>query len=298
MHDSGKLTVNEAEPLLDRCFILGEGPAYDMGTDTILWVDIKAGSLLLWNCKTRKLQEIQTGQYLGAVVPVENGGYLAAMTTGIYYLNEMGLRFMCRPAELKDNLRLNDAKCDPAGRLWFGTLGLFKNNAPEGSLLRLDHDGTCHRVLEGVKVSNGLAWSADGKTMFFIDTPQKGVDTFDYDIKDGSISNRRRVINFPDNFPDGMTIDAEDKLWVALWGAGKVVRCDPLTGGIIKEIPISTANVSSCCFAGKDLDDLIITTSGEGFSDAWAGRIYHVKPGVRGTPTIPFKDCSNHFLLR
>jgi sugar lactone lactonase YvrE len=275
------------KPLLDRRFMLGEGPGYDDRTDSIFWVDIKTGSFLLWNRKTRKLREIQTGQYLGAAVPVKRGGYLAAMTTGIYHVDGRGLTFICRPEELRDNLRINDAKCDPAGRFWFGTIGLFEN-APEGSLFRLDPGGSCCRVLSGPRVSNGLAWSRDGKIMYYIDTPRKGVDAFDYDPQSGAISKRRRIINFPARIPDGMTIDEEGKLWVALWGSGCIVRCDPENGNIVGKIMVPAVNTTSCCFAGENLDILVITSSGEGFDDPLAGRVFYAEPGIRGTPTGVF----------
>jgi sugar lactone lactonase YvrE len=284
------VTIYQAKPLLDRRFILGEWPAYDARTGTVLWVDIKTGSLFLFDRKTAELRELQTGQYLGAAVPTASGKYLAAMTAGVYYLDETGLTFICRPPELKDNLRINDAKCDPAGRFWFGTAGLFRN-APEGSLFRLDPDGTCRRMLAGVNVSNGLAWSADGKIMYFIDTPEQRVDAFDFNMDTGDISNRRPVIRFPDNFPDGMTIDAEDKLWVALWGGSRVVRCDPLSGAVIGEVPLPAVNTTSCCFAGENLDTLIITSSGETFEDPRAGCVFYTNPGIRGTPTCLFKDA-------
>jgi sugar lactone lactonase YvrE len=279
--------ICDVKPLLDRRFLLGEGPGYDERTDSVFWVDIKTGSLFLWNHKARNLREIQTGQYLGAAVPQKSGGYLVAMTTGIYQMDDWGLTFICRPGELWDNLRINDAKCDPAGRFWFGTTGLFEN-APEGSLFRLDPDGSCHRMLSGPKTSNGLAWSLDGTIMYYIDSPQNGVDAFDYDLESGIISDRHRIISFPDQIPDGMTIDREGKLWVALWGSSKVVRCDPETGSIIGEIIVPSVNTSSCCFVGKNLDILVITTSGEGFDDPMAGCVYYAEPGIQGTPTRIF----------
>lgn len=272
------------KPLTDRRFLLAEGPGYDDRSDSIFWVDIKTGSLFIWDCKTRNLREIQTGQYLGAAVPAKKGGYLAAMTTGVYQVDDRGLRCICRPGELQDNLRVNDGKCDPAGRFWFGTMGLF-DDAPEGSLFRLDPDGSCRRVLAGPRISNGLAWSGDGRIMYYIDTPQMGVDVFDCDPETGDISNRRRLISFPEQNPDGMTIDEEGKLWIALWGSGKVVRCDPEKGTVIGEVAVPAKHSSSCCFAGKNLDILIITSSGEGFDDALAGCVFYAEPGIRGTPT-------------
>jgi sugar lactone lactonase YvrE len=281
------LQIFDVKPLLDRRFLLGEGPGYDDCTDSIFWVDIKTGSLFLWNCKTRDLREIQTGQYLGAAVPMKSGGYLAALTTGIYRVDDRGITFLCRPGELQDNLRINDAKCDPAGRFWFGTVGLFEN-APEGSLFRFDPDGSCRRMLSGPKVSNGLAWSQDGRIMYYIDTPRNGVDAFDYDLESGVISNRRKIISFFDQIPDGMTIDGEGKLWIALWGSGKVVRCDPENGNVIGEIKVPAVNTTSCCFAGKNLDTLVITSSGEGFDNPLAGCVFYAKLGIQGTPTRIF----------
>ncbi|MDR0472622.1 MAG: SMP-30/gluconolactonase/LRE family protein [Treponema sp.] len=278
-----------AELLLDRRFLLGEGPAYDSRKDRIIWVDIHTGAFFSWNPKTHKLEETKTGQNLGAIVPTEKGRYLAAMATGVYYLDNNGLSLLCRPPELMDNLRLNDAKCDPAGRFWFGTTGLF-GNAPEGSLFRLDPDGNCRLMLKGPKTSNGLAWSNDKKTMYYIDSGESSVDAFDYDHTSGSISNRRRLLAAEGHTPDGMTIDEEGKLWIALWGGGKVIRFDPENREIIGEIPLPAKNTTSCCFAGENLDTLIITSSGEGFDDPKAGCVFYANPGICGAPTWCYND--------
>ena len=284
------LVRHEAKALLDRRFLLAEGPFYVAKENILGWVDIKAGALLLYETDTCKLRELQTGQYLGAAVPTRGGSYLSAMTTGIYLLNEeRGLKLLCRPEGLKENYRLNDGKCDPAGRFLFGTISLFKGH-DQGCLFCLEPDGTCRIMLEGVKVSNGLAWSADGKTLFYIDTPTGGVDAFDYDLDKGEISNRRRIFTVNSGYPDGMTIDSCGMLWIALWGGGKVVRVDPAYGTVLAEIILPAKNVTSCCFGGADMGTLFITTSGEGFSDAGAGKIYEVCPGVSGARTVEFDD--------
>ncbi|GHV72186.1 hypothetical protein AGMMS49928_28380 [Spirochaetia bacterium] len=279
------------ESLLERRFILSEGPGYDSRSGRMFWVDIKTGSLFLYDDKTKNLKEIQTGQYLGAAVPARQGGFLAAMSTGLYHCDETGISLFARPPELRDNLRINDGKCDPAGRFWFGTIALFQN-VPPGFLLRLDSDGSCRPMQGGVKVSNGLAWSSDGKTMYFTDTAERATDAFDFNLEEGKISNRRRIITFSGaasaGFPDGMTIDEEDKLWIALWGGGKVIRCDPATAEILAEIKVPATNVSSCAFVGENLDDLLITSSGEGFTDPMEGRCFITKPGVRGRATHLF----------
>jgi len=284
------ITKYKADSLLTRRFLLGEGPAYDARKDRILWVDIRTGSFLQYDPKSGQLTEIQTGQYLGAIVPTERGGYLAALTTGVYYLDNAGLSLLCRPPELQDNLRLNDAKCDPKGRFWFGTTGLF-DNAPIGSLFRLDPDRSCHRMLEGPRISNGLAWSPDMTVMYYIDSAESGLDAFDFSPDTGSIVNRRRIFTTTGCVPDGMTIDEEGKLWIALWGGGKVIRFDPLTSEIIGEIPVPAVHTTSCCFAGEKLDTLIITSSGEGYDEPEAGRVFYAHVGVRGTPTWLYRDA-------
>ena len=284
-----QLKTYKAESLLERRFVLGEGPVWDSRRKIIAWVDIRTGALFEWDPARGKLGEIQTGQYLGAAVPAEKGGYLAAMTTGVYHLDEGGLSLICRPPELKDNLRLNDAKCDPFGRFWFGTLDLF-DNAPEGSLFRLDPDGSCRRMLAGPRMSNGLAWSLDCKTMYYIDSAEAGLDAFDFTPESGGIANRRRIFSTKGCTPDGMTIDEEGKLWIALWGGSKVIRLDPLKGEIIGEIPTPAVHTTSCCFAGEKLDTLIITSSAEGYDNPEAGRVFCATPGVRGAPTWFYRN--------
>ena len=235
------------------------------------------------------MEETKLGQNLGAIVPTEKGRYLAALTTGVYVFDGEGLSLLCRPPELVDGLRLNDAKCDPAGRFWFGTTGLF-GGAPEGSLYRLDPNGSCRRMLSGPKTSNGLAWSGDRKTMYYIDSGETSLDAFDYCHDTGDISNRRTLLKTEGFTPDGMTIDEEGMLWVALWGGSKVIRFDPDKRETIAEIPMPAKNTTSCCFAGEKLDLLFITSSGEGFDEPQAGYVFVAEPGVRGAPTWRFDD--------
>ena len=278
------------ESLLDRRFILGEGPGYDSRNKTMFWVDIKTGSLCIYDPAAAKLQEIQTGQYLGAAVPSGKEGYLAAMSTGVYHVDDNGLTLICRPPEIKENHRINDGKCDPKGRFLFGTMTLL-SPAPPSSLFRLDPDGNCRPMLSEVRLSNGLAWSLDGKSMYYIDTPEQGVDAFDFDMDEGHISNRRRILNITEGHPDGMTIDAEGKLWIALWGGGKVIRYDPANNEILSEIKVPATHVSSCAFVGENLDQLLITSSGEGFEEPTEGRVFIARPGPCGTATEIFNGA-------
>lgn len=284
------MKIWKPQPLLERRFVLGEGPCYNEQTGELSWVDIKLGALLILE-KSGKLREVQLGQYLGAAIPTKQGNYVALMTTGVYLTDgERLIRKLYEPEGMTLGARFNDAKCDSSGRLWAGTMALFAEPSPIGKLYRFDGSKRQTIMLEGVDTSNGIAWSRDDKTMYYIDTRTRGVDAFDYDAECGTIANRRRIIDVNDAFPDGMTIDAEGKLWVALWKGHEVRRYDPETGECIGKVEVPAQNVTSCCFGGDELETLYITTSGEGFDDPGAGRVYFVNVGVKGTPTMKFDE--------
>jgi sugar lactone lactonase YvrE len=283
------MTQYKAVTLIDQKFLLAEGPVYIPETDTLLFVDINVSTLFLYDLKTGELNDINTGQHLGAAVPTKSGRYLAAMTTGVYLLDEKSIRLICRPDELTPNLRLNDAKCGIDGRFLFGTIPLFYETSEPGSLFSIAPDGSYQKLNITPRVSNGMAWSADGKTLYYNDSETHGTDAFDYDLQTGAIANRCRVFT-TEYTPDGMTIDTEGMLWVALWGGHKVIRVDPADGKIIGEVPIPAENVTSCCFGGADYTTLFITTSGAWDESEGAGKIYAAETGVRGTPAVLFDD--------
>jgi sugar lactone lactonase YvrE len=196
---------------------------------------------------------------------------------------------------LPARIRFNDGKCDPAGRLWAGTMEL--QGEPEmGALYRLDPDRRVHQILDRVTISNGLAWSHDRRRMYYIDTPTFTIDAFDYDLTTGHITNRRVAATVPKDFgyPDGMTIDGEDMLWVAHFGGGRVTRWKPATGQLLDQIRVPTKNVTSCAFGGAKLDQLYITTArvalqpSELANEPQAGGLFIVEPGVTGRETFEF----------
>jgi sugar lactone lactonase YvrE len=192
------------------------------------------------------------------------------------------------------SLRMNDGKVDPAGRFWAGTMALDER-AGAGALYRLDPDGSVHTMLRGVTISNGLDWSDDGRTMFYIDSPTYSVDAFDFDPAAGTILNRRPFATVPksDGAPDGLTIDAEGHVWVAFWGGGAVRRYAP-DGTCVAEIRLPPKYVTSCTFGGADRRDLYITTQGLDVPAAdravqQAGALFVARPGPRGRPANRFK---------
>ena len=203
------------------------------------------------------------------------------------------------PEADKPENRFNDGKCDCSGRFWAGTMSKkldsgYGDSGPAGSVYCLEPDLRISRKIENVTISNGLGWSPDNGTLYYIDSPTKTVAAYDFDRRNGGISRKRVVVELPDGFvgmPDGMCVDAEGMLWIALWGGAGVTRWDPATGGLLQKLAVPALNVTSCVFGGTKLDELFITTARLGTdTQAYplAGGLFRVKPGVTGLPPFAF----------
>jgi sugar lactone lactonase YvrE len=277
---------------------LAEGPLWDHDAQTLYWVDILGKRIHRYRTETGSSDSLKLDQYIGAVVQHASGGLIAAMQHGFHRIDfESGrVEKLADPESDRPDNRFNDGKCDPAGRFWAGTMSL-KGQRGAGALYRLDRDGSVHKMADGVSISNGLAWSADRRTMYYIDTPTQSVYAFDYDLDTGEIANRRTVIRIPeaDGSPDGMSIDAEGKLWIALWGGWQVGCWDPDTGEKLMSIRVPTAHVTSCAFGGPDFMQLFITTAREGLSaeelerQPEAGCVFTAQVGVAGLPADKYQ---------
>ena len=272
---------------------LGEGPVWDARSGRLAWVDITANRLHLTDTATGATDTIELPLAVGAVAPRAAGGFVAALQDGFWVVGEgPALRITALP-EARPGLRFNDGKCDPAGRFWAGTMA-YDQGPGAGALYRLDHDGSATLVLDGVTVSNGLAWSRDGGTLYYIDTPTQRVDAFSYSPLTGAIGDRRPEIRIPPEAgaPDGMTIDEEGGLWIALWGGGAVHRY--VDGRLDRVIHVPVSQPTSCSFGGPGLDELYVTSAWEGLSSRerraqpLAGALFRVRPGVRGMPPAVF----------
>ena len=286
-----------AELLLDARADLGEGALWEPRRQALLWVDILAGNVHLFDPKTGQDRSINVGQPVGTVVHRKKGGAMVALRDGLGALDlESGKLTMVAntEAEIPTN-RFNDGKCDPAGRFWAGTMPFDGKNAA-GKLYCLYPDMTVKVMLDQVAISNGIVWTADAKTMYFIDSATYRVDAFDYDKSTGAIKNRRTAFEFPKElgFPDGSTLDEEGMLWVAQFGSGTVNRWDPRTGKLLQRINVPSPMATSCAFGGPQLDQLYITSSRLAMDEATlkrypqAGGIYVVEPGVRGVLSQEF----------
>jgi sugar lactone lactonase YvrE len=290
-------TINP-ELILDARALLGEGPIWDARASVLYWVDIAGCKVHIFKPATGGDRAIDVGQPVGTVVPRRAGGVMVALRDGFAALDldSSALTMIADPEAHLPGNRFNDGKCDPAGRFWAGTMRQAEDQRGGGSLYRLDPDLSVHKMLGDVTVANGIAWSSDARTMYFIDTPTMTVAAFDYNLETGDIANPRPVVHTPDGpgFPDGMTIDAEGMLWVAYWGGWRVVRWNPHTGEALAVIELPVERVTAPWFGGPNLDELYITTARVGLNDAGlanqphAGSIFVARPGVRGLAAFDF----------
>lgn len=287
----------EVQLVVDAKATLGEGPTWDHRTQQLYWVDIVEKKIHIYDPKKNETSQIPVDHQIGAVVVRESGGFIAATENGFYAINEQGEQtLIVDPEKDLPHNRFNDGKCDPVGRFWAGTMH-FDEDKPTGSLYVLDRDLTVRKMLTGITISNGLAWTSDQKTMYYIDSPTKQVAAFDFDLETGELTNKRIVVTIPDGegIPDGMTIDADGNLWVAQWGGYKVSKWNPHTGEKLGEIKVPAKQVTSCVFGGENLDELYITSARRGLDEKeleaypHSGGLFRVKTDVKGTESVFFK---------
>ena len=285
------------ETVVQRPSLVGEGAIWDSERKVLYWVDIIGQKLFVYDPATAENREIDTLQAVGTVVPRASGGLIVALHNGFASLDpDSGLmRPIADPERDIPANRFNDGKCDPAGRLWAGTME-FDGEPDRGALYCLDTDGTVTRKFGNVTISNGIVWSLDGRTMYYIDTGRNNVRAYDYDAATGAIGNERvTVTNAGSGHFDGMTMDAEGMVWVAIFGGSAVRRYDPESGVLLDAIELPMSQVTSCAFGGPDLTDLYVTSAclrlseSERSAEPLAGSLVKVVPGVEGLPAIPYR---------
>ncbi|MEA4889548.1 MAG: SMP-30/gluconolactonase/LRE family protein [Clostridiaceae bacterium] len=280
------------EMLVDAKAVIGEGPVWDEQTQRLFWVDIKGCRIHRYDPASGLDEQIATPRMVGAVALRRDGSLVAALEDGFYRVDftTAHIEEIWQTDQEAGN-RFNDGKCDPDGRFWAGTMSL-DGLRPSGALYRLDSDRSVRRLLSGVSISNGLAWSPDKKTVYYIDSPCREIWAFDYHPADTVLANKRTVVRTAGNegVPDGMTIDSEGRLWVAHWGGSRICVYDPRSGKKLDEIIFPVEQVSSCTFGGKNLNDLYVTTAWNTLSDAaraeqpQAGALYRVRTAAQGFP--------------
>ncbi|MBA2426804.1 MAG: SMP-30/gluconolactonase/LRE family protein [Actinobacteria bacterium] len=287
----------EVEIAMDAHAMLGEGPIWDDGTRCLVWVDIMEGHLHRYDPATGSSETMEVGQPVGAAAVRSMGGFVLALRDGFGLVERWGdeVRMIAdTEADIAGN-RMNDGKCDLTGRFFAGTMA-FAVTPGAGALYRLETDYSVTKMVGDLTISNGIGWSIDNRTMYHIDTPAHTLYAYDYDAATGSMGNRRSLIEVDpgDGSPDGMTVDAEGFLWVALYGGGAVRRYSP-EGDLVRTIALPATNITSCTFGGDGLSDLYITSAAQELSEdqlarePHAGALWRCSPGIKGLPPNDFK---------
>ncbi|MXM62636.1 SMP-30/gluconolactonase/LRE family protein [Streptomyces sp. HUCO-GS316] len=244
---------------------LGEGPTWDADAGRLIWIDILGSRVHTYDPASGRRTVRVTEQHVGAAKPRAGGGLVLNLRDGVGLLDPDG-SFRWLHHEPVPGRRANDAAVAPDGSLWAGTMRY--DEAPGGGTLsRVTGDGSVRVVLDDGAVSNGTGWSPDGRLMYYIDSPTRRLDVFGYDA-DGGVVDRRTLVEIEEGsgFPDGLTVDADGCVWVALWDGGAVRRYTP-AGELDRVIELPVPRVTACAFGGADLSDLYITTARTGLSD-------------------------------
>ncbi len=281
--------------------LLSEGPRWHEERAELLWVDILGRQLhrgtLAPDGSLDELATISIDRHVGAVAPVVDGGYILAAGTGFLFVDEDGsIRELAQPDAGRTDVRMNDGACDAHGRFWAGTLA-YDETPGAGTLYRLELDGSCTTVLTGLTISNGIGWSPDGSSMYLNDSGTGCVDAFRFEASSGAISERHTLVSTEQSpgVPDGLTVDEDGGIWVAIWGGGTVNRYAP-DGSLLATVPLPVQRPTSCAFGGPDRATLFVTSARAGLDEAArhrqpdSGRVFSVTGlGVRGLPCEPYR---------
>ncbi|HEX3846788.1 MAG TPA: SMP-30/gluconolactonase/LRE family protein [Steroidobacteraceae bacterium] len=281
--------------------VIGEGPRWNAAEQRLYWVDfIENQNIHTWDPASRELRTHRTEAPVSALGFRRAGGLIVATGGNIAEcdLRTGSLRLLASVDE-RPLMRLNDGAVDAEGRFWVGSMHTQQQDQPHGSLHRYDPDGSVHTMDSGITVSNGLGWSPDQRTLYFVDTFRRAVYAYDYSRATGSIGKRRVFVRTleADGYPDGMAVDAEGHVLVAFWGGWKVARYAP-DGALEREIRFPVANPTACAFGGPGLDELYVTSAKLALAadqlaaQPMAGDLFRVRLGIRGQPEPYFGPTS------
>lgn len=276
--------------------LLGEAPFWAVDEQALYWVDIDGKAILRYHPASDSRQVFPQDHEIGCVLPRRDGGFVAGIDDGLAYLGA-DLRSMALFATPESHIlrtRFNDGQCDRRGRLWVASADRDESE-PLGAIYRLNELGKLSREISGIMVGNGVAWSPDNGTMYFVDSGYGTIYALDYDIDTGTACNRRDFARVDKGYgcPDGLTVDAEGFIWSAHWSGWRVTRYDP-AGRIERVLELPVPNVTSLTFGGPDMDLLFITSARLGLSASQiaeaplSGGLFVVAPGARGLPECAF----------
>lgn len=289
------MIANQPQVLVNCQCLLGESPVWDSRCQRIVWLDILNNQIHQYSPELRNHQVLKIAKTPGCIDLSPAGEFFAAVEDGFARIDLTSGQIQML-AELEKNEvdnRFNDGKFDPAGRFWAGTMSVSGKSC-NGSLYAMDTDGSVSLKITGVGCSNGLVWNREHTRFYYIDSSSARITSYNYDLKTGNITNKAVVLDISreNGLPDGMTIDNEGMLWVALWDGWKVIRVDPETGEVLKSISLPVSRVTSCTFGGDNMQDLFITSARIGLSEEelekqpLAGSLFVVKnSGFQGVYT-------------
>ena len=279
--------------------LLGEGPVWDAKRKVICWVDILNGLIHEYSPQQKTQRTMEVHQMIGSFAVCTNGNFIAALQNGFAFIErETGeIKMITDPEDHLPNNRFNEGKCDPAGRFWAGTMSLIEEpNA--GNVYAIQNDQAPAKKIGDVSISNGMAWSTNQQTFYYIDTPTCEIVSYDYEKATGHISNKKIIIQIDekDGNPDGMTIDDEGMLWIAQWDGWQVTRWNPVSGEKLYSIQLPVSKITSCTFGGDNLEDLYITSAKAGLTEdelimqPLAGSLFVIHNcGFKGIPAVEFE---------
>lgn len=273
-----------------QCF-LGEGPYWHARQQSFFWVDIENGKLFEYNLNTKETETRSFPHRLAVVLEDKEGNLILGLDRKLarFDLETEELTWVCEVEPKLPLHRFNDGKIDPKGRIWIGTLSTLLTEGA-GSLYCISGNGKIENKLRDLTIANGMAWTQDKQTFYFIDTPTRQIKAYKYDLETGEIEFNRIAIEIPEElgFPDGMCIDQEGMLWIAHYGGSGVYRWNPINGELLEKIELPVPHVTSCCFGGENLDTLLITTAQENLSETQlkefplSGDVFMVKTNTKG----------------
>jgi sugar lactone lactonase YvrE len=277
---------------------IGESPVWSRSTQELSFVDISGQQIHLYRPSDGRHRVFDLPDEVTSATPRGQGGFVLSLrkTFAFYDPETAHLDILDDPEPDRPGNRFNDARCDPQGRLWAGTMGADDWNAPTGAVYRFDPDRRITRMIDDVKCSNGTGWSPDGRTMYHTQSFRYAIFAYDFDAEAGTIANGRPFVGLPDDgpgFPDGLSVDEQGFVWSAQPVYGRLVRYDP-DGGVDRIISLPVSRGTSCTFGGPDLGTLFITSATETLTPAQiaeeplAGSVFACTPGIRGLPASLF----------
>lgn len=289
------------EILVNQKAQTGEGPAWDANAQLLYWLDIPRATVFIYDPakgSNRAIDLSERFESIGTLAPCEKGGLLIAPERKIAFLdpNTGELEVLLELEQDLPGNRFNDGKCDPLGRFLVGSMAKNQDGRPHGSLYCIDTDLSVSKLRGDLFISNGLGWSPDYKQFYLADSGSRDVWAYDYDLAHGQISNQRVAFTLPagEFVADGLTVDQEGMIWLALWDGACITRWNPRAGELLETYSFPAKRTTCCVFGGSDRRVLYVTSASIGLDSAdrqqypHNGALMRVKTNVQGMPTFQF----------